>query len=67
MQKLVTRYLKNSLASNSAALSKDTQIAKVLTQANARCFSSLQQDMEKFDFSDKLNVEELKLKNPEKT
>jgi hypothetical protein len=29
-----------------------------------RQFSSMQTDMENFDFSDKLNVEELKLKNP---
>lgn len=32
-----------------------------------RGFSSLQQDMESFDFSDKINVAELKLKSPEKT
>jgi hypothetical protein len=32
--------------------------------SSVRAFSGFQEDMEKFDFSEKLNVEELKLKEP---
>jgi 2-oxoisovalerate dehydrogenase E1 component beta subunit len=32
--------------------------------SSVRAFSGFQEDMEKFDFSEKLNVEELKLKDP---
>lgn len=34
--------------------------------ASSRNFSLIQKEMEKHDFTDKLNVAELKLKNPEK-
>jgi 2-oxoisovalerate dehydrogenase E1 component beta subunit len=33
--------------------------------SSVRAFSGFQEDMEKFDFSEKLNVEELKLKDPQ--
>ena len=33
--------------------------------SSVRAFSGFQEDMEKFDFSEKLNVEELKLKEPQ--
>jgi hypothetical protein len=33
--------------------------------AASRAFSGFQKDMESFDFSDKLNVKDLNLKNPE--
>jgi len=32
--------------------------------SSVRAFSGFQEDMEKFDFSEKLNVQELKLKDP---
>jgi len=37
-----------------------------ITVASVRNFSLIQKEMEKHDFSDKLNVSELRLKNPEK-
>jgi hypothetical protein len=36
----------------------------LLKRTQMRAFSGFQTDMEKFDFSDKLNVKELNLKNP---
>ena len=45
-------------------LTKPISLQKSLTYVKAQPFS-LQSDMEAFDFSDKLNIEELKLKNPE--
>lgn len=35
-----------------------------LVVTSVRAFSGFQEDMEKFDFSEKLNTEELKLKDP---
>jgi len=35
-----------------------------LVVTSVRAFSGFQEDMEKFDFSEKLNVDELKLKDP---
>ena len=37
----------------------------VISSTAIRAFSGFQEDMEKFDFTEKLNVEELKLKDPE--
>ena len=45
------------------------KISKLFVRANpisVRAFS-IQNDMHSFDFTDKLNVEELKLKNPQNT
>lgn len=42
-----------------------SQISKNLfKRTQVRAFSGFQTDMEKFDFTDKLNVQELKLKEP---
>jgi 2-oxoisovalerate dehydrogenase E1 component beta subunit len=38
---------------------------KSLQTTSHRCFSGFQTEMQKFDFTDKLNIKELQLKNPD--
>ena len=59
MQKISKFFLQQ--ASNSGS-----STSKKLTQVALRA-ASIQTDMQAFDFTDKLNVEELKLKNPQNT
>lgn len=72
MQKFTNSLLRNS--NRAAAMSKTAAFPNQAMTMNRlsmtknmfamRQFSSLQQEMEKFDFSDKLNVQELGLKDP---
>jgi len=72
MQKFTNSLLRNS--NRAAAMSKTAAFPNQAMTMNRlsmtknmlamRQFSSLQQEMEKFDFSDKLNIQELGLKDP---
>ena len=44
---------------------KIVQKSLILQRLGVRAFSGFQTEMEQFDFSDKLNVQELGLKNPD--
>ena len=46
-------------------MNKIIRKARFVVPTSIRQFSGFQQDMEKFDFSDRLNIEELKLKSPD--
>ena len=63
MQKISKFFLQHS-SSTSSVVSGST--GRKLTQLAMRA-ASIQTDMQAFDFTDKLNVEELKLKNPQNT
>jgi hypothetical protein len=63
MQKISSLFI-NRFAP--AAATSTTANAYQSTKITKRAFS-IQTEMQSFDFSDKLNVEELKLKNPTNT